>query len=121
MSTANPGQGIGVTPTKDTISLVVFIDALGWEVLKGRSFLEDELPLIPHRFPELGREMTLNQGAPAHPGGHEEGDDAHQQQGVFQESASGTARWSCCRRTRRSSSASSTRVRTAAWGARSTS
>jgi predicted AlkP superfamily pyrophosphatase or phosphodiesterase len=45
MSTVNPGQGISVTPTKDTISLVVFIDALGWEVLKGRSFLEDELPL----------------------------------------------------------------------------
>ena len=26
------------------VSLVVFIDALGWEVLRGRRFLEDELP-----------------------------------------------------------------------------
>jgi len=31
--------------TKPTsVSLVIFIDALGWEVLKGRSFLERELP-----------------------------------------------------------------------------
>jgi len=27
------------------ISIVVFIDALGWEVLKGRRFMEEELPL----------------------------------------------------------------------------
>lgn len=26
------------------VSLFVFIDALGWEVLRGRRFLEDELP-----------------------------------------------------------------------------
>jgi hypothetical protein len=30
--------------TPKTISMVVFIDALGWEVLKGRQFLEEELP-----------------------------------------------------------------------------
>ena len=28
----------------ETLSIVAFIDALGWEVLRGRSFLEDELP-----------------------------------------------------------------------------
>jgi predicted AlkP superfamily pyrophosphatase or phosphodiesterase len=28
----------------DRVSIVVFIDALGWEVLKGRRFLEEELP-----------------------------------------------------------------------------
>jgi hypothetical protein len=28
----------------DKVSIVVFIDALGWEVLRGRRFLEDELP-----------------------------------------------------------------------------
>ena len=27
-----------------SISIVIFIDALGWEVLRGRRFLEDELP-----------------------------------------------------------------------------
>jgi len=27
-----------------TLSMVVFIDALGWEVLKGRKFMEEELP-----------------------------------------------------------------------------
>ena len=27
------------------ISIVVFIDALGWEVLKGRRFMEDQLPV----------------------------------------------------------------------------
>jgi predicted AlkP superfamily pyrophosphatase or phosphodiesterase len=31
-----------------TLSIVTFIDALGWEVLKGRSFMEKELP---HRRP----------------------------------------------------------------------
>jgi predicted AlkP superfamily pyrophosphatase or phosphodiesterase len=31
-------------PAKDTISLVIFIDALGWEVLRDRKFLESELP-----------------------------------------------------------------------------
>ena len=30
--------------TVSKVSIVVFIDALGWEVLKGRSFMEDELP-----------------------------------------------------------------------------
>lgn len=29
---------------QDTISIVTFIDALGWEVLKGRQFMEEELP-----------------------------------------------------------------------------
>ena len=28
----------------ETLSMVIFIDALGWEVLKGRKFLEDEMP-----------------------------------------------------------------------------
>jgi len=32
------------TQTKDTLSMVIFIDALGWEVLKGRKFLENEMP-----------------------------------------------------------------------------
>jgi len=31
-------------PAKDTLSLVIFIDALGWEVLRNRKFLEHELP-----------------------------------------------------------------------------
>lgn len=30
--------------TNRTLSIVTFIDALGWEVLKGRSFMEEELP-----------------------------------------------------------------------------
>ena len=30
--------------TGNTLSMVIFIDALGWEVLKGRKFLEDEMP-----------------------------------------------------------------------------
>jgi predicted AlkP superfamily pyrophosphatase or phosphodiesterase len=35
-----------MTETKaPKISIVVFIDALGWEVLRGRRFLEDELPV----------------------------------------------------------------------------
>jgi predicted AlkP superfamily pyrophosphatase or phosphodiesterase len=29
---------------KDKLSMVIFIDALGWEVLKGRKFLEEEMP-----------------------------------------------------------------------------
>lgn len=29
---------------RSTVSLVVFIDALGWEVLRGRRFLDEELP-----------------------------------------------------------------------------
>ena len=37
----------GATGTR-TLSVVAFIDALGWEVLKGRRFMEDELP---HRRP----------------------------------------------------------------------
>ncbi|MGB0712689.1 MAG: alkaline phosphatase family protein [Gammaproteobacteria bacterium] len=33
------------TPSKKkTLSTVVFIDAMGWDVLKGRTFLEEELP-----------------------------------------------------------------------------
>ena len=28
----------------EKVSIVVFIDALGWEVLRNRRFLEDELP-----------------------------------------------------------------------------
>ena len=28
----------------ETLSMVIFIDALGWEVLKGRKFLENEMP-----------------------------------------------------------------------------
>ena len=31
-------------PSKKTLSMVIFIDALGWEVLKGRKFLEEEMP-----------------------------------------------------------------------------
>ena len=38
MSAQNEGQ------SKDTLSMVIFIDALGWEVLKGRKFLEEEMP-----------------------------------------------------------------------------
>ena len=34
----------GSHPVKDTLSLVIFIDALGWEVLRNRKFLEAELP-----------------------------------------------------------------------------
>jgi len=30
--------------SKKTLSMVIFIDALGWEVLKGRKFLENEMP-----------------------------------------------------------------------------
>jgi predicted AlkP superfamily pyrophosphatase or phosphodiesterase len=30
--------------TDKTLSMVIFIDALGWEVLKGRKFLENEMP-----------------------------------------------------------------------------
>ena len=30
--------------SQDTLSMVIFIDALGWEVLKGRKFLEEEMP-----------------------------------------------------------------------------
>lgn len=33
-----------MSDNKSPLSLVIFIDALGWEVLKGRQFLEDELP-----------------------------------------------------------------------------
>ena len=29
---------------ENTVSMVVFIDALGWDVLKGRKFMEEELP-----------------------------------------------------------------------------
>ena len=32
------------THSNNTLSMVIFIDALGWEVLKGRKFLEDEMP-----------------------------------------------------------------------------
>jgi predicted AlkP superfamily pyrophosphatase or phosphodiesterase len=32
------------TQAKNTLSMVIFIDALGWEVLKGRKFLENEMP-----------------------------------------------------------------------------
>jgi len=33
-----------VTRPSETLSIVAFIDALGWEVLRGRAFLQDELP-----------------------------------------------------------------------------
>lgn len=33
-----------IIPRSPRVSLVVFIDALGWEVLKGRKFLEERLP-----------------------------------------------------------------------------
>ena len=33
-----------MTRSSDTLSIVAFIDALGWEVLRGRAFLQDELP-----------------------------------------------------------------------------
>ena len=36
------------TESKNTLSIVTFIDALGWEVLKDRKFMEQELP---HRRP----------------------------------------------------------------------
>ena len=38
-------NGASSKSRNDVISLVVFIDALGWEVLRNRSFLEEDLPL----------------------------------------------------------------------------
>lgn len=34
----------GTQQSNKTLSMVIFIDALGWEVLKGRKFLEEEMP-----------------------------------------------------------------------------
>ena len=39
-----PGPTTATDPRSPRVSLVVFIDALGWEVLKGRKFLEERLP-----------------------------------------------------------------------------
>ncbi len=38
------GPSLATQGGQQTLSMVIFIDALGWEVLKGRKFLQNELP-----------------------------------------------------------------------------